>query len=237
MHALTLKLLNGSTPLPTDTLLLQSASGLYSVLHHTGGKVGAVNLWRKSLDDTLAFSRSAFECLRTTFPIPSQGKFNSNANGGSTEDPAIWIPLNIDRLRCGVYVLRDLLRSNTQRPAQLPTGPLVGFVLDLLSVTGVTAEDQGHGHVDHNVRSMEVAAIPFIWKYGCDLLIHLTNWYVIFLCYGMYFKLFVSAKHHVTSSQSRLLGCISYHLEQPLSSYAIITKSSFNFIHVYPIQI
>ena len=180
IHALTLKLLNGSTPLPTDTLLLQCASGLYSVLHHTGGKLGAANLWRKSLDDTLAFSRTAFECLRTTSPIPGQGKSNSNTGGGSTEDPIIWIPLNIDRLRCGVYVLCDLIQSNTQRPAQLPTGPLVRFVMDLLSVTA-EGQGQGQGRVDPNVGSMEVAAIPFIWKYGCDLLIYLANWYAIFL--------------------------------------------------------
>lgn len=178
MHALTLKLLNGSTPLPTDTLLLQSASGLYSVLHHTGGKVGAVNLWRKSVDDTLAFSRTALECLRTTFPSP-----NSNAGGGSTEDPVIWIPLNIDRLRCGIYVLCDLLRSNTQRPVQVPAGPLVRLVMDLLSSTA-EGQDQDQGHVDPNVRSMEVSAIPFIWKYGCDLLISFAKWYAVFFCFG-----------------------------------------------------
>lgn len=139
--------------------------------------MGAVNLWRKSLDDTLAFSRTAFECLRTTFPSQSQRKSNPNPPG--SEDPLVWIPLNIDRLRCGVYVLCDLLRSTTQRPVQLPAGPLVKFVMDLLSTT---AEDQGHGnangHIDANVRSMEIAAVPFMWKYGCELVVCLAKWYV-----------------------------------------------------------
>ena len=130
LQSLCLKFLNGSVPRPTDAALLEAASRLYSVLHFTGGKVGAVNLWRKSLDETLAFTRSALLSLRTSFP--SEGKFMStssnlyfipdvmdfsqghshapNQPGASTEDPIIWLPLNIDRLRCGVFILCDLVR-------------------------------------------------------------------------------------------------------------------------------
>ena len=48
--------------------MLKEASDLYSVLHYTGGKVGAANHWRKSVDDTLAFAWGALQNLRTTFP-------------------------------------------------------------------------------------------------------------------------------------------------------------------------
>jgi len=68
LQSLSLKFLNGSVPRPTDSTLLDAASRLYSVLHFTGGKVGAVSLWRKSLDETFAFAQSAFMNLRTTFP-------------------------------------------------------------------------------------------------------------------------------------------------------------------------
>lgn len=68
LSALSLRFLNGSVPNPTSNALLEAASHLYAVLHFTGGKVGAANLWRKSVDQTLAFGWSAFFALRTTFP-------------------------------------------------------------------------------------------------------------------------------------------------------------------------
>lgn len=64
---LALRYLNGSSPKPTSTHLLQAASAMYSVLHSMGGKVGAATQWRKSLDDTLAFAWGALQSLRTTF--------------------------------------------------------------------------------------------------------------------------------------------------------------------------
>ena len=64
---LALRFLNGSAPRPTSTRLLHAASIFYSVLHYTGGKVGAGNQWRKSLDDTLSFAWGALQSLRTTF--------------------------------------------------------------------------------------------------------------------------------------------------------------------------
>ena len=53
---------------------MEAASQLYSVLHHTGGKVGAATQWRKSMDDTIAFTWGALRGIRTTFPNPG-GKF------------------------------------------------------------------------------------------------------------------------------------------------------------------
>lgn len=73
LSSLTLKFLNGSSPKPTPTPLVEAASRLYSTLHVTGGKVGASNLWRKSLDDTLAFAWGAFLNMRKTYP--SAGRY------------------------------------------------------------------------------------------------------------------------------------------------------------------
>ncbi|KZP24698.1 hypothetical protein FIBSPDRAFT_951090 [Athelia psychrophila] len=191
LQSLSLKFLNGSAPKPSDTDLVYAASQLYTVLHLTGGKVGAANLWRKSLDETVAFSRSAFFNLRTTFPVEGRN------SGSSTEDPVVWIPLNTDRLRCGVIIICDLLRSATHRPIQLPVGLLVRLTMELLSAT---AEEQVDGHIDPGVHAMEVAALPYIWQSGCDLLICLAK----------------SARHHLTPAQTRILSYLIYHLEQPL---------------------
>ena len=68
LSAFSLRYLNGSVISPTNSKLLDAISRLYSVLHLTGGKVGAVNLWRKSLEETLSFGWEAFFSLRSTFP-------------------------------------------------------------------------------------------------------------------------------------------------------------------------
>lgn len=106
--------------------LLESASRLYGVLHHTGGKVGAANNWRKSLDDTLAFGWGAFLGLRTTFNRSGKETYRKDIRGysisitgyaqsipqasTSTEDPLMTIPLHLDRLRAAITVLSDLLQ-------------------------------------------------------------------------------------------------------------------------------
>ncbi|KAG5648889.1 hypothetical protein DXG03_000238 [Asterophora parasitica] len=74
LSALSLRFLNGNAPSPTSTSLLEAASGLYAVLHYTGGKIGAANLWRKSADETLSFGWAAFFALRTTFPSEGWSK-------------------------------------------------------------------------------------------------------------------------------------------------------------------
>lgn len=126
MSSVSLRYLNGSTPKPMSPSLLQAASSLYAVLHHTGGKVGAINQWRKSLDDTLAFAWGAFLGLRTTFK--TSGKLLSYTKSvhfsvqyagyehlspqpsTSNGDPLLSIPLSADRLEAAVVVLEDLLQ-------------------------------------------------------------------------------------------------------------------------------
>lgn len=74
LTSLSLGFLNGSHPCPTDARILQSASKVYSVLHLTGGKVGAAAVWRKSMDETLAFGWNTYFALRTTFPTPGENR-------------------------------------------------------------------------------------------------------------------------------------------------------------------
>lgn len=68
ISAFSLRYLNGSASSPSNTKLLNAISRLYSVLHLTGGKVGAVNLWRKSMEETLSFGYESLFSLRSTFP-------------------------------------------------------------------------------------------------------------------------------------------------------------------------
>lgn len=76
-HGLSLSFLNGSYPRSTPTTLMEAAARLYCILHLTGGKVGAANLWRKALDDNLVFGWEAFFALRTTFPDESKEGYRS----------------------------------------------------------------------------------------------------------------------------------------------------------------
>lgn len=141
--------------------MLQAASRLYAVIPLTGGKVGAVNLWRKSLEETLAFGWEAFYSLRTTFPLPGTMSnhsyrilFNQFLGQNiirpvSVDEPQRAIPLNQDRLRCSIVTLCNLFgyvfdnvyiallmifcSSPVQRPVQLPLGNLMRFVTSLMS--------------------------------------------------------------------------------------------------------
>ncbi|KAJ7178937.1 rRNA processing/ribosome biogenesis-domain-containing protein [Mycena filopes] len=194
LSTLSLSFLNGNPFKPPNAQLSSTASRLYAVLHYTGGKVGAANLWRKSVDDTLAFGWTSFSALRSTFFV--EGRTPQLPPG---EEPLIAIPLNVDRLRCCVIVLCDLLKTTTHRPVQLPLGPLVKFALALLSAT---TEERVDRHIDAGVRAMEAAVTPQIWKFACDLIICLAN------CAG----------HHLSSSLSRIVSCIAFHLEQRLTS-------------------
>jgi hypothetical protein len=51
-----------------DSSLAQAASRLYSVLPVTGGKVGAISLWRKSVDEILSIGWVSLYAVRTTYP-------------------------------------------------------------------------------------------------------------------------------------------------------------------------
>ena len=68
LSALCLRQFNCSAGQPMDGLVVQATSRLYSVLAVTGGKVGAANLWRKSVDEILSIGWLSLEAVRTTFP-------------------------------------------------------------------------------------------------------------------------------------------------------------------------
>ncbi|KAG6854907.1 hypothetical protein C0991_012097 [Blastosporella zonata] len=191
LSTLALRFLNGSAPIPTSNSLLKAASKLYTVLHFTGGKVGAANLWRKSVDETLAFGWNAFLALRTTFPSEALNASNSP----SIDEALIAIPLNLDRLRSCIVVLCDLLSSTTYRPVQLPLGPLVKFISALLSCA---KDDKGKEHVDLVIQAMEISVIPEFWKFGCQLTTCLAK----------------CARQHLTPNLTRLISYLTYHLEQ-----------------------
>ena len=126
LSTFSLRYLNGSAISPTNAKFLDAISRLYSVLHLTGGKVGAVNLWRKSIEETLSFGWEAFFTLRTTFP--DEGALyiyliklqcpNIVVSGQTirrrtiNEEPQIHVPLNLDRLRCTAAILCNLMRCD-----------------------------------------------------------------------------------------------------------------------------
>lgn len=80
--------------------------------------MGASNLWRKSVDETLEFTQGALSWLKADFQGACniaqvrQDDFQSirTGNPSTQEDPLTYIPLNLDRLRAGIVVLCGLLR-------------------------------------------------------------------------------------------------------------------------------
>lgn len=66
LSTICLQLLDGSPVVPLSSETIDSASRLYAILHHTGGKVAAATLWRKAVDDTIMFAMAAFRSLRTS---------------------------------------------------------------------------------------------------------------------------------------------------------------------------
>ncbi|KAH9899725.1 rRNA processing/ribosome biogenesis-domain-containing protein, partial [Cubamyces lactineus] len=192
-----LRHLNGSAPNPTSSAMLEACSSLYSVLPHTGGKVGAAGLWRKAMDDTVAFAWGAFLQLRTTY---SDSAYTHMAKPAPpAEDPVVGVPLALDRLRAGTRVIGDLLRATTSRPVVIPVGSLVRLCLALLQCD---KEETVDGAVDPIVRSLESSVVPTLWTYACDILDHLSQ----------------ACQHHLAPHMLSLLSHLSYHLEQPQSS-------------------
>ncbi|KDQ29473.1 hypothetical protein PLEOSDRAFT_1076209 [Pleurotus ostreatus PC15] len=143
MSTLTLKFLSGSFPVPVDQELMTASSRLFSVLHHTGGKVASATLWRSAIDSTLSFSWSSFSALRTTF--------------GDA----------IDALRCCTQVLCDLLKSRSSRPVIVPIGALADFAMALLKCNH---EELQGTTVDLFVSSQELLVLPKLLHFACDLL-------------------------------------------------------------------
>ncbi|KAI0352983.1 hypothetical protein OH77DRAFT_1427754 [Trametes cingulata] len=189
-----LRHLNGSAPNPTPSSLVIACSHLYSVLPLTGGKVGAAGLWRKSLDDTVAFAWGAFLQVRSTYSDHVPG--NMARPGPPAEDPIIGVPLALDRLRAAVQVIRDLLLAATSRSVTLPIGSLVRLCLAFLQCQ---RDEQLHAALDPVVRSLEDSVVPSIWMFACDLLAPLSQ----------------ACQHHLAPHSPVLLSHLSYHLEQP----------------------
>ncbi|KAJ7590791.1 rRNA processing/ribosome biogenesis-domain-containing protein [Mycena floridula] len=149
---LALRLLSGGILPPPSEQMIHSASKLYAALHVTGGKVGAANLWRKSVDETLEFGWNAFLSLRTTFPTDGHRVHKGLLN----QDPISTIPLNLERLS-----------SITHRPVQVPVGLIATFAITQLIAM---PDEKIGGHVDPTTRAMEVTAVPEIWKLSCELI-------------------------------------------------------------------
>ncbi|KAF8639780.1 hypothetical protein AX17_001040 [Amanita inopinata Kibby_2008] len=191
LSSLALSYLNGNALSRTNAALIAAASKFYVVLHLTGGKVGAANLWRKSVAETVSFCWDAFFALRTTFPSEVVGK---QLNTGDDSSP-INVSLNLDRLGCCVVVLRDFLSAATHRPVHLPLGSLVKLSMTLLTCS---RENQIEGHVDPSIRALEVLAVPEIWKSGCDILEYLAS----------------CARHLLTPNLTKFVTCLTIHLEQ-----------------------
>lgn len=73
LSAITSRIFAQSSPTHISQEMVALASKLYSVLQFTGGKVGSANLWRKSLDESIASAWTAFYGVRTTF-LDENGK-------------------------------------------------------------------------------------------------------------------------------------------------------------------
>ncbi|KAF9453001.1 hypothetical protein P691DRAFT_802381 [Macrolepiota fuliginosa MF-IS2] len=165
---LALRFLDGNPHTPVPFEVLSAASRLYSIIHVTGGKVGASSLWRKTLDETLVFGTSAFWSLRTTF----SGTVPANVSIPPNEDPITFIPLQLDRLKCAVTILDDLLGTTVYRPVQLPLGTMVKFALQILQTTDSTKRE---GFIDATTHVLEVSVVPKIQQLGYSLVVSLTE--------------------------------------------------------------
>ncbi|KAI0750951.1 rRNA processing/ribosome biogenesis-domain-containing protein [Daedaleopsis nitida] len=188
-----LRSLNGSAPTPTSRELLEASSKLYATLSLTGGKVNAPNLWRKSLDDTIAFAWGAFLQLRTTYP--TQGYGNIARPEPPVEDPIIAVPLALDRLRAAVRILEDLFSVNASRPVMVPVNSIVRLCLAFLRCS---LDDKADAHVDHAIHSLESSVVPNLWALACELISSLSQ----------------ACRDHLNPHLTMLLTHLAFHLER-----------------------
>ncbi|KXN89565.1 Proline-, glutamic acid- and leucine-rich protein 1 [Leucoagaricus sp. SymC.cos] len=165
---LALRFLDGHPHTPVSSEVLHAASRLYSVIHVTGGKVGASSLWRKTLDETLTFGMNAFWSLRTTFIGQAPTKVSIPPN----EDPVTFVPLQLDRLKCTITILDDLLGATLYRPVQVPVGTIIRFALQLLRAPDNAKRD---GFVDQATHVLELSVVPNIQTFGCALIVSLSE--------------------------------------------------------------
>ncbi|KAG8702043.1 hypothetical protein FRC08_003729 [Ceratobasidium sp. 394] len=208
LYSFTLEHLQGSFPLASSASLLldqpttslpAAAIRLHSALPLTGGKVGASVAWRKSVDSAIATIRSLLGTLRKTYGdvIPSTTP-PSFPLPPLPDDPAIAVPLALDRIRCMVRLLVHLLATPTSRPVSMPLGSLSQLALKLIQST--TAEPAQPPQVPYEPiqRTVEAAAVPELRVAGCMLAQQLAQ-----TC-GKLFTPYVS----------RFLNAITYQLNQ-----------------------
>ncbi|KAF7332113.1 RIX1 domain-containing protein [Mycena kentingensis (nom. inval.)] len=210
LTALCFVYLNGNACKPPNAKLTTAASQLYAVLHLTGGKVGAANLWRKAVDDALDFGWTALSSIRTTFL--ADGRLPQVQ---SASEPITSVPLNLDRLRCCIVILGDLFSAPVHRLVQVPLGALVKFALALLTCS---KEEKVETHLDPTTRMMESLATPRIWALSCDLITALANRQVFLGEAGpVHLTTLQSFGSHLTPSAPRIATCIAFQLEQELT--------------------
>ncbi|TDL29691.1 hypothetical protein BD410DRAFT_758724 [Rickenella mellea] len=188
---LALQSLDGLHPTATPISVLQSASRLNACLHHTGGKVGSSTLWRKSVNEAIAFCWSALAALRTTYPQKGQVLTPND----SDVDALVAVPLKLDRLRCGITFLLELLRTTAPRPVLVPVAAVVSLAVAMLR--SAPDEDAG-GNFDRSLRAAEASVVPHILSDACDLLQNVIE----------------CVRYRITPHLSQILSLITYHLEQ-----------------------
>ncbi|KAH8118617.1 rRNA processing/ribosome biogenesis-domain-containing protein [Phellopilus nigrolimitatus] len=191
LSTFSLNFLNGS-PTSTPFAIIESASKLHACLQATGGKVGGAALWRKSADETIAFCSAAVNALRTTYAAESQ-------HSRSNTDPLVSVPLNLDRLRCGVELLCSLLRATVSRPVSVPIKSLVNLCVEL---TKVTEKGMLPADVDPTIRAIEASATSCIRELGCRLTGCLSR----------------CVQRKLAPHLTRILTVITYQLEQENTS-------------------
>ncbi|THH12214.1 hypothetical protein EW145_g134 [Phellinidium pouzarii] len=189
LSTLSLSFLNGSPTAPTPSSIVESASKLHACLHTIGGKVGGAALWRKGVDDAIAFCSTAVNALRTTY-IADDQRLPSHA------DPLIFISLNLDRLRCGVALLCHLLRATVSRPVSVPVKSLVDLCVELIKVSEKSIQPHDF---DPLLREMEASAVTSILELGCRLTSCLSR----------------CVQHSLAPHFNRIFFIVAYQLEQP----------------------
>ncbi|KAF8515002.1 rRNA processing/ribosome biogenesis-domain-containing protein [Gautieria morchelliformis] len=192
---LSFRILSGSYTSPTLPETISDACCLHAVLHFTGGKVGAAPLWRKSLDTALANAWSSFSALRTTFLqriLSVSPTFDFLPS-----DPALVIPLSLDRLKCSIALIGQLLEAVISRPVPVPVGELVQIALCLLKCI---PDEKVEVHFDSTRRALEISIIPEIWKLGCFYVSQLVK----------------SLRHHLNPHLAQIVSYVTYHLEQSI---------------------
>jgi len=195
LSAICLRIIDTSSLGACNKVIIAHGARLLSVLHFTGGKVGAASLWRKALEDMIGSTWTAFAALRTSFlgqnyPVPQ---------GQGHDDPLASIPLHTNRMNNSVTALCHMLCTTASRPVQLPIGTLVKLVVALLGCTG---DEKREGHIDPVTRDLEIAALPSIWTSGSKLTIALIE----------------CTQALSTPHSTQLLGVLVPHLERSSAS-------------------